>query len=262
MTEFRKQMEAKNKLLKFRKLAHEEMEKWGLIKLGWSFKYNNRKRALGVCKFRTKSIQISRDLVRLNEHDEILDTIRHEIAHALAGGAAGHGPVWKAWAVKVGARPVATADLDQAKMEFRYEGFCKLCNKKLGSWCRKPRFVGRYHTACGTKGHMYIVDNDLGIKYTREGTFKIGEPVKEAAKSVQPETPVEIAPPGIVRVWQGRFIRIEQLESKTINVYKHGKKVSAFKVLQAIAIAEGVSFNSNINTRSLGKKVLDHLLSK
>jgi predicted SprT family Zn-dependent metalloprotease len=258
---FKEKMQIREKHLKYKNIAIEEMEKWGLTALGWHFKYNNRKRALGVCKYRTKSIQISRHLVRLNEHAEIMDTIRHEIAHALAGSRAGHGPEWKRWAVKVGARPVATADVETAKMEFRYEGFCKLCSKKLGGWTRKPKVSNRYHRACGVKGHMYVVDTACGIKYTREGTFKVGEPVKEAAKVSKPvETP--IAEPGIVRVWQGRFFRIEQLESKTINVYKHGKKVSAMKVLRAMAIAEGVSFNSGINTRTLGKKLLDHLLSK
>ena len=38
------------------------------------------------------------------------DTILHEIAHAIAGANAGHGPVWKAVAKRIGAAPRARAE--------------------------------------------------------------------------------------------------------------------------------------------------------
>lgn len=89
-------------------IAQKEMEKWGLPALGWRFAFDNAKRRLGMCDYKTKTISLSRHMVRLNfdtNLDEIIDTIRHEIAHALAGFKAGHGSDWKGYAVLVGAKP-------------------------------------------------------------------------------------------------------------------------------------------------------------
>ena len=41
---------------------------------------------------------------------EVRDTILHEIAHALAGAKARHGPAWKAIAKRLGATPKARAE--------------------------------------------------------------------------------------------------------------------------------------------------------
>lgn len=72
---------------------------------GWRFKWNNRKRAYGVCSYRTRTIQLSKFLTALQDYDSVKDTVLHELAHALAGGHAGHGPAWKAWCLKLGANP-------------------------------------------------------------------------------------------------------------------------------------------------------------
>ena len=39
--------------------------------------------------------------------EQIRDTVLHEIAHAIAGHGAGHGPLWKATARRIGATPRA-----------------------------------------------------------------------------------------------------------------------------------------------------------
>lgn len=41
--------------------------------------------------------------------DQVTDTILHEIAHALAGPAARHGPAWKSIARRLGATPKSCA---------------------------------------------------------------------------------------------------------------------------------------------------------
>jgi hypothetical protein len=68
------------------------------------------KRRLGVCKYRTKRIEIVEFHTLNNPPENVLDTLLHEIAHALAGPAARHGPVWKAFAVRIGATPRSCAD--------------------------------------------------------------------------------------------------------------------------------------------------------
>lgn len=73
----------------------------------WSFGFDRAKRRCGNTNFGTTTITLSRYYVELNGPDLVMDTIRHEIAHVLAGPAAGHGPLWKKYAVHVGARPCA-----------------------------------------------------------------------------------------------------------------------------------------------------------
>jgi predicted SprT family Zn-dependent metalloprotease len=71
----------------------------------WSFVYNKRKRHLGVCFYRDKRIELSVYLVDHNSDEQCMDTLLHEIAHAIAGYSTGHGYAWKKVCVKIGAKP-------------------------------------------------------------------------------------------------------------------------------------------------------------
>ena len=61
----------------------------------WSFGFDNAKRRAGLCNFTTKRITVSRYLASRFDDDEIHQILLHEVAHALAGPRAGHGPSWK-----------------------------------------------------------------------------------------------------------------------------------------------------------------------
>lgn len=68
----------------------------------WSFCFDNAKRRAGQCDYRAKRISVSRYLAARFEDDEIHQVLLHEIAHALAGHAAAHGPRWKKTAAELG----------------------------------------------------------------------------------------------------------------------------------------------------------------
>lgn len=88
--------------------ARSVMEEHNLISDGWSFKISNRfKNTLGQCSYRRKLIQLARDHVKQDTYESILDTLKHEIAHALAGSFAGHGKQWQKIAMELGARPTS-----------------------------------------------------------------------------------------------------------------------------------------------------------
>lgn len=78
---------------------------------GWTFQWARRSTSrLGTCDARKRLVLLNPLHVLHDSGDDVKDTILHEIAHALAWEAHGraawnHGPLWKAWAVKVGARP-------------------------------------------------------------------------------------------------------------------------------------------------------------
>ncbi|WP_309127585.1 SprT-like domain-containing protein [Microbacterium sp.] len=81
---------------------------WGeaLIRLhldeSWSFDFDNAKRRAGLCDYRRKRITVSRYLAARFEDDEIHQTLLHEVAHAIVGHAAAHGPEWKRAARELG----------------------------------------------------------------------------------------------------------------------------------------------------------------
>ena len=68
----------------------------------WSFAFDSAKRRLGACKYAEHQISLSRYFVELHSLAEIDQVIRHEVAHAVAGSKAGHGPKWKKIATELG----------------------------------------------------------------------------------------------------------------------------------------------------------------
>lgn len=68
----------------------------------WSFGFDNAKRRAGLTDYTAKRISVSRYLAARYEDDEIHQILLHEIAHALAGSRAGHGPRWQKIADELG----------------------------------------------------------------------------------------------------------------------------------------------------------------
>jgi len=68
----------------------------------WSFDFDHAKRRAGLCDYRRKRITVSRYLAARFDDDEIHQTLLHEVAHAVAGHTAAHGPAWKKVARELG----------------------------------------------------------------------------------------------------------------------------------------------------------------
>ena len=112
-----------------------------LIDDGWTFEWDNAVRRAGSCSLGRKRITLSRALFAIESNrGSALDTILHEIAHALAGPGAGHGPTWKWVATRVGARPERCCSLDSPPR--RIIGTCA-CGSIHGR-TRSPGFGARY----------------------------------------------------------------------------------------------------------------------
>ena len=68
----------------------------------WSFGFDHAKRRAGQCDYTKKRITVSRYLAARFDDDEIHQVLLHEVAHALAGSRAGHGPRWRTIADELG----------------------------------------------------------------------------------------------------------------------------------------------------------------
>ncbi|NII70075.1 SprT-like domain-containing protein [Microbacterium ulmi] len=86
----------------------DRVRQWGeaLIALHldpeWTFAFDNAKRRAGLCDYTRKRISVSRYLSARFDDDANHQTLLHEVAHALAGADAAHGPVWKKTARDLG----------------------------------------------------------------------------------------------------------------------------------------------------------------
>jgi predicted SprT family Zn-dependent metalloprotease len=106
-------------------LAWSHMLAHGLPQKGWKFDFQYRLNHLGTCFYFNKTIKLSVSYVLLNDEPEILDTILHEIAHALLPPKEGHGKRWKAMCVKLGCNPERCVGYGKIKRpELAYKAVC------------------------------------------------------------------------------------------------------------------------------------------
>lgn len=92
-------------------LAIELMEKHGLRPKGlntglygyWSFDWHRKKMSSGTCSYTRNTIFLSKPITELSKEEDVLDTILHEIAHALTPHH-GHDAVWKKKAKEIGCK--------------------------------------------------------------------------------------------------------------------------------------------------------------
>lgn len=131
-------------------LAIDLMDEHGLH--DWTFQWDNAKRRAGVCKFSKKVIGMSRLWAEHASDDDIIDTILHEIAHALVGPGEGHGPRWRAMAKSIGCRGERCATAPEGAPEGRYEAICvSCCNTVAWRWRLSANMHEYRHTACRYK---------------------------------------------------------------------------------------------------------------
>ena len=93
-------------------IAGKLFKQHGLDVSGWRLEFRNYGYLLGSCCYRRQIIALNAFHVDHNAEAIVLDTMLHEIAHALVGPSHGHGQVWKEMARTIGCFPKACGETD------------------------------------------------------------------------------------------------------------------------------------------------------
>ena len=126
------------------KLGFKLLKEHGLD-LEYNFKLDDAKCRFGSCNITDKVISVSKHLAALNSLEQVTDTIKHEIAHALEYkkfGRLSHSGTWKALAMTVGcvaercydSKEVATPELP------KYVYKCINCGHEITKTYKMYRF--------------------------------------------------------------------------------------------------------------------------
>lgn len=132
--------------------ANMLMAAYGLTEKGWRFKWDNAARRFGQCHYGNKTISMSRQLTVQRSEASVRNTMLHEIAHALVGPGAGHGPIWQAKAISIGCDGNRCSN-DKVEVAYKYVAKCP--NGHIAKkYLRRPR-ASSSAKSCGTCSPVY-----------------------------------------------------------------------------------------------------------
>ena len=154
------------------------MEKHNLE--GWKFQYHNKKRTLGTCVHGRNLIQLSKSWTLIHTEEEVLDTILHEIAHALVGYQHDHDFVWQAKAIEIGANPSRHYQ-GENNLEGKYVAICPKCGSKHYSFKLKKR-----ESSCGYCSRKF--DRSFILNYMLNTSTNAAKPIEREYRSTDVET--------------------------------------------------------------------------
>lgn len=87
-------------------LFYQKIKEFNLLE--WNFKWTKKLSTYGTCDYKNKTIELSLPIA-VSDKEKAIDTLLHELAHALTPDD-GHGKVWKAKCLEIGAEPKRLAD--------------------------------------------------------------------------------------------------------------------------------------------------------
>ncbi|WZW73111.1 protein SprT [Vibrio phage TCU-VP03-AIR1] len=214
-----------------------------LIAEGWSFEFSTRKAALGDCNYRTKVLRLSEVYLNARTKEEQINTITHEMAHAIAYtdfNERGHGAIWKRVHRQLGgtAERCSTVSNPEA-VDSKYVVFFENAQGELEVVQKMDRMTKRFQPvhikSLYLKGRKAETEGQL--RCVSSATFKAIKADLEAKKADNAEAakPVEPVAP----------------KAKKTETPKPAKKVSARGQAARDAIAEIVMTTTHKGCKSV-----------
>jgi predicted SprT family Zn-dependent metalloprotease len=124
---------------------------------GWRLEVSARlKRTLGLCDYRRRSIRVNAFYAENNPEGVVLNTLRHEVAHALTPGH-GHDRTWVA-AVRLGCTASRVCDEAVLLPAGRFHAVCPNCRRTYHKHRLRACQPGRryYCLACGRERGVLV----------------------------------------------------------------------------------------------------------
>lgn len=102
----------------------------------YTFKWDNARSRFGYCSWKKKDISLSKGLILLNTEEQVLNTILHEIAHALTPHQY-HNRVWKKMAISIGCSGDRCYESSKVISPPKpYKGTCLNCGDEITAYKR------------------------------------------------------------------------------------------------------------------------------
>ena len=139
-----------------------------LLAEGWKLAFNRRKRALGLCNYTKKTIELSVYFIKNATYAQVVETVKHELAHALTPGD-GHGRAWKAVYMGMGGNGQRLAKQEDGYKPMKVKPKWVLVDK------RNDEVVYEYHAKPRRPAHRLMVQDDpttLGNLEYRKVSFR------------------------------------------------------------------------------------------
>jgi predicted SprT family Zn-dependent metalloprotease len=155
-------------------IARTLIAKW-LPGTPWKFEWDSALRRFGACHYRTRRLTISAAIAGKNDDWDFIETMLHEIAHALAGPWAKHGPLWAAQCTRVGIpanRCYSSAVVATPRLE--WTATCKGCGQ-VYSRRSLPKGVHACSKCCAGRGFNPAFTLNF-VKFV-DGTRKVEVPL-------------------------------------------------------------------------------------
>lgn len=99
-------------------LCDIELKRHRLYEQGWRTNFTKVDRFIALCDHNSKRIVISIPHLNARSESELMDTIKHELAHAIVGYGHGHDEVWKQKALELGCndpKPCGVSNVDAGR---------------------------------------------------------------------------------------------------------------------------------------------------
>lgn len=120
----------------------------------WHFDFDRAAKRAGLTNYTAKRISVSRHLAARWDDDEVHQILLHEVAHAMVGPGAGHGPVWRRTAREIGYIGGRTHQGEIAAERAGWVGSCPGGHEHVRF--RAPR--GRYACKPCTRAERRVVE--------------------------------------------------------------------------------------------------------
>jgi SprT protein len=125
-------------------IAERLMQQHGLIEKGWRFEWDSAPSRAGCCNHGKKVISLSKRVSEINPRTHVVDTMLHEIAHALVGRRPRpHGVAWKNQARAIGCTASVTCTAETRTTLHLWTGNCPKCGNTVERYVRRHMSCGR-----------------------------------------------------------------------------------------------------------------------